>query len=122
DVAVCTEDLLPSARGEVLLDVSTVDVHGNFSRASSGWCIDPDAESYEPAPADVARCAIERAHASLADVRAIAANKSGQWVLAAVDGGDAGLRLVPRFPYEGPGTLHVLDGHGSPGGVAFLGT
>lgn len=122
DRELCSSALSSTVRGEVLVEASAVDVHGHFARASGSWCIDPDAEGYLPA-VSVERCAVERAAASFAGVRAIAANRSGrQFVLATTEAGTAALKLVSRFPYEGTGSAHLLSGHSSPSSVALTGT
>ncbi len=123
-----TEDLCVSGsgrltRGEVLANFAAADLKGNLSRATGGWCVDPDAsgnQSYQPANSNLNRCAILKAEGSIAKGDALAADAAGDLVLASEDaGGDAAIALFARSGSYGLGQAHPLTGFSSPAGVAL---
>jgi hypothetical protein len=119
---VCSAAAGSPARGELLVTVAAADLKGNYRTATGSWCVDPDAADYSPANVPYTRCVVARQATAASRAHALAANDSGELVVAReADNGDAFVHLFKRSSAYGLGTGHAITGYASPRGVALAG-
>jgi hypothetical protein len=120
---VCSLGAGSPGRGELLVTVAASDLKGNYRTATGSWCVDPDATDYGPANVPYPRCVVAKQATSAARAYALAANESGELVVAReADNGDAVVHLFNRSSAYGLGTGHSIAGYASPRGAALSGS